>query len=156
MEKRIRVAAKAIIIEENHLLCVVKKAKGQISYLLPGGGQQHSETLPNALRRECLEELGVAIAVEQVLFVREFIADNHYEKSHFQNFHQVEIMFRCVLKEALNHDFCARSKTLDVNQIGLAWMPLYSYLLAAFIHNSSFLILLKMPLPTPIYIGDID
>ncbi len=156
MEKRIRVAAKAIIVEENQLLCVVKQSKGRTKHLLPGGGQQHGETLYDTLRRECLEELGVAISVEQVLFVREFIANNHYERNQLPDFHQVEIMFKCILKEPIDEQFCTKSKTLDLNQIGLVWMPIEQLPHCCFYPQQLIPYLTKMPMQTPIYIGDID
>lgn len=156
MKKRIRVAAKAIIIEQNQLLCVVKQSRGQTAHLLPGGGQQYGETLHDALRRECLEELGVAIYVEHMLFVREFIANNHYKKNQFQDFHQVEVMFKCVLKEPLDEQFCTKSKTLDLNQIGLSWMPIEQLSFCCFYPQQLIPYLAKIPVQTPIYIGDID
>ena len=42
-------------------------------YLLPGGGQNHGETLKECLIRECYEELGVHVRVQKLLCTREYI-----------------------------------------------------------------------------------
>jgi 8-oxo-dGTP diphosphatase len=57
----VRLSVKAIIIREGHLL--VLKCRDELGawYVLPGGGQQVGETLDQALRRECLEELGCEV-----------------------------------------------------------------------------------------------
>jgi ADP-ribose pyrophosphatase YjhB (NUDIX family) len=54
-----RNSAKAIIVREGRLLVTRNSDPEGDWYILPGGGQNHSEPLHATLRRECLEEIGV-------------------------------------------------------------------------------------------------
>jgi len=54
----VRLSVKAIIVREGRLLVLKCRDQQGFWYVLPGGGQQVGETLDQALRRECLEELG--------------------------------------------------------------------------------------------------
>ena len=57
----IRNSAKAIIIRDGCLLLVQNKDEEGDWYTLPGGGQNHGETLREALQRECQEKISVSI-----------------------------------------------------------------------------------------------
>lgn len=51
----------------------------------PGGGVEFNETVPEAVKREFLEETGLSVQVEELLFVNEFIK---------WPFHAIELFFR--------------------------------------------------------------
>ena len=59
MTNKVRCSGKAIIIEDNRLLTIVKKDEDGLYYIFPGGGQELGETIEQCVKRECLEELGV-------------------------------------------------------------------------------------------------
>ena len=95
--ERIRVSAKAVIVSDGRvLLCRNVDEKGDW-YCLPGGGQRRGETLVEAVRRECLEEIGDEVEVGRLLFVRDYIAANHEFAPTDPEVHQVELMFACTL-----------------------------------------------------------
>lgn len=69
---RVRVAA--AIIAHGGLVVVTQHKHGSSYALLPGGGVAWGEPLIRALEREVLEEIGLPIAVENLLLVNDSIA----------------------------------------------------------------------------------
>lgn len=117
----VRTAARAVIVRDGALLVVTLRDASGPFYVLPGGGQKHGEALSDTVRRECLEELGVAIDVGRMLYVREYIGKNHAFRSRHRAFHQVEIVFECKIADEANlgHGF-----EEDKRQVGCTWLPL--------------------------------
>ena len=76
--KMIRNTVRALIIQNDKLLSIKKERPNVgIYYALPGGAQEPNETLEQALKRECIEELGVEIIESKLLCIREYISRNH-------------------------------------------------------------------------------
>lgn len=116
----LRYAAKALIIENDRLLCLRKEGDIGKYYVLPGGGQEPGELLPGALVRECLEELGAKVEVGRLRFVQEYIGNNHLFKDLHGRMHFVNLYFECrLLEPALTHPLSP-----DVGQVGLEWLEL--------------------------------
>jgi 8-oxo-dGTP diphosphatase len=116
--KKVRISAKAIIIQHGRLLVVKKRDSVGEWYVLPGGGQEYGETLPAALNRECLEEIGSEVTVGRLRFIRDYIA-KHHEFAAEDDAHQVELMFECQLTSAPG----LGSKP-DSMQTGIEWLEL--------------------------------
>lgn len=108
---RLRNSAKAIVIHEEKLLVTKLKDQDDIYYLLPGGGQEPGEILPETVKRECLEETGIEVEVGELILLREYFLD--------KGVHGVEFMFSCKF-------IGERSGILqpDDNQIGIEWIPI--------------------------------
>lgn len=117
----IRTAAKAIIIEDGMLLVTENRDDQGVFYLLPGGGQEPGETLPEALVRECAEELCCRVEVEDLVLVRDYIAANHEFSVEEPDMHHMEFMFRCTLADGAEP--CS-GPCADNWQIGVRWLPL--------------------------------
>jgi ADP-ribose pyrophosphatase YjhB (NUDIX family) len=90
---RFRNSAKALIIEDNRLLAIQHAGVSGQYHALPGGGQRPFETLTDALKRECIEELGVHVDVGDLLFIREYIGKNHEFAEKDGDAHQIEFYF---------------------------------------------------------------
>lgn len=116
----IRTATKAIIIENDKILLNKYNNNNKSWYTFPGGGQDHNEDLKSNLKRECLEEMGANVEVEDVLFVREYIADHHNPSANRVGYHQVNIIFQCKL---LSNKFETPLQP-DPSQIGVEWVPI--------------------------------
>lgn len=114
----VRNSVKAIITRDNKLLCIRKQDAEGFYYVLPGGGQERHENFVQTVQRECLEELGVSIKVNQLKYIREYIGLNHEFK---QDVHQVEFMFDC---ELLGEPDLTKATNQDPGQSGLEWILL--------------------------------
>ncbi len=119
--KPLRNSAKAIIIRDGHLLCTKNRDLLGDFYLLPGGGQNHGETLKDAVLRECHEETGARIEVGNLYFVREYISANHELAEYDDSIHQIEFMFLCSLLEETGSSSAGNH---DAMQTGIEWLPI--------------------------------
>ncbi len=120
MPRHVRLSAKAIIIQDGRLFTMHHRDRIGDYYLLPGGGVHNGEDLASALQRECMEEANARITVGDILFVRDYIEDNHEFAGNKPGFHQVEIMFSCKL---LNPEDVFVGAEPDARQIGFTWLP---------------------------------
>lgn len=120
-DRPLRNSAKALIIEDNKVLCTRNRDLFGDFYLLPGGGQNHSETLKEALIRECLEEIGALVEVGNLYFIREYISANHELAELDNSIHQIEFIFACTLTEPLQS---RPAHSIDAMQTGIVWLPI--------------------------------
>ena len=95
----IRSAARALIIHDRRVLFVEMRNDAGAFYILPGGGQVHGEPLSETVKRECAEELGVAVSVGSLCYTREYIGKHHNFDSRHAHFHQIEHVFFCDLEQ---------------------------------------------------------
>ena len=119
--KPIRNSVKAILIEEGKLLVTRNRDADGEFYLLPGGGQRPGETFLQALERECLEEIGARIVVEEILLIREYISAHHEFADAEGDVHQIEFMFRCALNDGERPRI---GPVPDIWQTGIVWLPI--------------------------------
>jgi ADP-ribose pyrophosphatase YjhB (NUDIX family) len=117
----IRVANKAIIIRDDHLLVTVNSSPSGTFYLCPGGGQDHGEDAYEGLRRECREEIGCDVVVGDFAFLRDYVGADHEFADHDGGHHQREAYFFCRLAPGVEPSFDGEG---DVWQTGIAWIPL--------------------------------
>jgi 8-oxo-dGTP diphosphatase len=148
----VRVSAKAVIIRDDHLLVTAHRDESGEYYLLPGGGQERFESLHDALRRECLEEIAARVEVGELLFVRDYIARNHEFAADDPQTQQVEIMFACRVPD----DYIPRSGAIpDPRQHGVVWLPLTA-LPSVRLYPAALKPVLARSDRTPAYLGDVN
>ncbi|AXK46968.1 NUDIX domain-containing protein [Brachybacterium saurashtrense] len=118
-----RVAVKALIIDRRAVLMNrYVDPSGHEMFELPGGGQEHGEDQPAALRRECREEIGAEVEVHQVACLFEFMATRSVrEGTPIAPFHQVNVAYWCGLAEG---ELPGEGTDPDPGQQGTAWLPL--------------------------------
>lgn len=94
-----RLAVRALIVQDGKLL-LVNAYPGQQSDLWcpPGGGVKRGASLPDNLRREVHEELGVAIEVGAPCLVNEY----HDPKS---GYHQVDVYFHARILDEITPEW---------------------------------------------------
>lgn len=154
MSHRIRNSAKAIIIQNGCLLVIRKSSSSDNYAVLPGGGQKKSETLPQALKRECLEEINAKVKVGELRFVREYFSDHHEFADEERHVHQVEFFFSCSLKAPYRP---SQGQAPDPGQLEVVWVPLdeldqvnlYPKAIIPLLQNSD-------QYGQPIYLGDVN
>ncbi len=117
---KIRTAAKALILKDDKLLLIKHKIE-KTYYTLPGGGQNHNEELKDTVVRECKEELGANIKVNDLAFVFEYIADRHEITVAKKGFHQLDLVFDCQLESEVDLSI---ANEMDDGQIGYEWISL--------------------------------
>jgi len=112
MERRIRNSAKALIIRDGKMAAVKLEDSDGIWYIMPGGGQETEELLPETVSREAAEELGLRVRAKELVFV--------VEGRHGESFHRVDLVFLCEylgeIENAVLHG--------DTNQTGVEWLDL--------------------------------
>lgn len=112
MERKIRNSAKALIIKDGKMLASKINDKGDVFYIMPGGGQDTEELLPDTVKRECAEELGIVVETKSLVFVVEGL--------HGEAFHRVDLVFLCeYIGEIKNAEIHG-----DTNQIGFEWLSI--------------------------------
>ncbi|WP_339304506.1 NUDIX domain-containing protein [Paenibacillus sp. FSL R5-0519] len=120
--KPIRNSAKAVIVQDGRLLVIRLEDQYGTAYVFPGGGQEKGEELKDAVARECLEEIGQAVNVGELLHIREYIGKNHEFAEWDADIHQVEFYFACSLinPEATNFE----GSNPDDHQVAVEWIAL--------------------------------
>lgn len=112
MVRQIRISAKAVIIQNGKLLAIKLNDGKEEWYILPGGGQDCEERLPQTVEREVREEAGIEVKCKDLLFVIEGV--------HGESFHRVDLVFLCdYIGEALDATLHS-----DTNQVGVEWLDL--------------------------------
>lgn len=152
----IRNSAKAIIIVDGRILLTKNQDDEGYFYLFPGGGQEHGETLHKALVRECLEEVGQAVEIGELLHIREYIGKNHEHSSFDFNVHQVEYYFVCNLLNGIHKH--GEPANPDSHQVGVEWVHMDD-LIEYRIYPKELrknIISYSMNEKTPVYLGDIN
>ncbi len=152
--KPIRSAPKAIIIEDGRLLALKMRDAEGSWYMLPGGGQQIGETLHEALRRECREELGVDVEIGRLCFVRDYIGRNHEFADEDGDAHQVECMFDCRI---IDHAGLGDGSETDPGQVGVEWLPVETLEQYRLYPKALRPLIRRMDAdPLPVYMGDVN
>jgi ADP-ribose pyrophosphatase YjhB (NUDIX family) len=120
--KPIRNSAKAVIVQDGRLLVIRLEDQYGAAFVFPGGGQEKGEELKDAVARECLEEIGQAVTVGELLHIREYIGKNHEFAQWDADVHQVEFYFECKLVDPKAKIF--EGSNPDDHQVAVEWIPL--------------------------------
>ena len=149
----IRNCAKAIIIRDQRILTVKYSDKSGEYYALPGGGQLHGETLPEALVRECQEELGITVKNQKLRFLREYIGKDGKSSWRDADVHQVEFIYECDLAPGEEPQVGSHR---DHSQVDISWIPIDSIMSFRF-YPKKLMDYLGRPFPDQIeYWGPVD
>lgn len=112
MGRVVRNAAKALIIKDDKMLAIKIGDGKEEWYIMPGGGQDVEELLPDAVCREVSEELGLHIEVKDLVFAIEGL--------HGEDSHRVDLVFLCEYKGTIEIAILQG----DTNQVGYDWLDI--------------------------------
>ena len=149
----IRNGVRAVIFRDNHVLLLRKRYEDHSErYVLPGGSQDTGETLEEALRRECLEEIGTEIRLSGLLYLGDFFKPRGTEPQTYRQ--QVEYFFSCEVPDTYE---ARNGRRPDKHQVDVVWSPV-SRLDAINIFPSGVAeLLMKNSIrPHSIYVGEIS
>ncbi len=152
-----RSSVAAVIIHKENLLVVKKRDEKGIFYSFPSGGQEAGETLAQAGQREVLEEVGCAVQVGPLLWVREYIGKYHENADLEGDVHVVCHLFHCTISE-FSHPF--QGSAPDPTQEGIEWLPLGQLATCRFYPRALIPWLIELgqgiPSSVPLYVGDVN
>ena len=114
MESMVRNAAKALIIKDGKMLAIKLKDEQDEWYIMPGGGQDVEEILPENVCREVAEELGLQVEVKDLVFVIEGV--------HGESFHRIDLVFLCEYRGKIENAVLQS----DTYQVGYDWLDIKS------------------------------
>ena len=112
MSRQIRTSAKAVIIQNGKLLAIKMNDGKEEWYILPGGGQEDEEMLPQTVEREVREETGIKVICKDLLFVIEGVRG--------ESFHRMDLVFLCEYLGKIPNAVLYS----DMNQMGFDWLDL--------------------------------
>ena len=87
IQKKAIERVRAVIINSNKILLINRIKENNSYWVIPGGGVERGESRKQAVKRECLEELGINVQVER-LFLRRIGDKPGMEGQH-------EFFYRC-------------------------------------------------------------
>ncbi|MDT9722502.1 NUDIX domain-containing protein [Paenibacillus sp. ClWae2A] len=151
--KPIRNSAKAVIVQDGRLLVIRLEDQYGTAYVFPGGGQEKGEELKDAVARECLEEIGQAVNVGELLHIREYIGKNHEFAEWDADIHQVEFYFACSLIDPEATIF--EGSNPDDHQVAVEWIALEELSQIRLYPKTIGELLLKSD-SSSIYLGDLN
>lgn len=112
MKRVVRNSAKALIIKDDKMLAIKISNGKEEWYIMPGGGQDVEELLPETVCREIAEEMGLQVEVKDLVFVIEGLNG--------EKFHRVDLVFRCDYKGKIDNAILQN----DTNQVGYDWLDI--------------------------------
>lgn len=85
---RWRVSAYGVLVENNQIL-LLKNALTKSELFLPGGEVEINEDIPQAIKREFVEEVGISVEVDSMIYYRE----SFFKGPRQGAFHSIQLFF---------------------------------------------------------------
>ena len=117
----IRNAVRAFIVRDEKVLLLRKDGypTGGERYALPGGAQEHGETLEQALQRECLEEIGTEVRILDLLHLADWFKQRETDPPSRRQL--LECLFVCEVPDGYTPRNGHRP---DKHQVEVVWVAL--------------------------------
>ena len=116
----IRNAARALIVRDGAVLLQACHIAGEELHILPGGTQEFGEPLDATVRREVLEETGLTVRVDGLLWLCEWVERTH-RPVEGDGAHVLAAIFRCTPEADTP---IVPPAVPDTDQVDVRWVPL--------------------------------
>jgi len=117
-----RIGAYGVIIKDNKIALVMKKNGGyKGKYDLPGGGNEHNESLTDTLVREIKEEIGRVVINCKLLNCYTFNLKWQMDNGEYEDLHHIGIIYKVDIDNdnlvSIDELDTSYSKWIDINEI---------------------------------------
>lgn len=118
----IHISARAVIVQDNHILLNECHSEPGVYYTFPGGTVNAGEPSREALVREVHEEVGLTVAVGKLLLVCEYIPAGTKSSFRAAQSPRISLFFACTVRSDAE---CRGSACQpDWDQVGHRWLEL--------------------------------
>lgn len=118
---KLNFSSRGLLVEDGKVLFVEYTIEGGNYFALPGGSLEVGESIEDCVKREFLEEVGIAVSPKELILVNEFIDENpkYAAPSWKQGIHQIETIFEV---ERTNASITKVELKLDFGMEGFRWL----------------------------------
>jgi len=146
----IRNVVRAVITSNGSVLLQRKvDDDGTERYSLPGGAQEQGERLADALQRECEEEIGTRVKINDLLFVGDYFRVKKTDPPTTR--HLLEFLFACTVDSDYQP---ANGPHPDKHQVDVVWIPIDN-LTDINLVPADYIALLQGQVQSRIYVGQL-
>ncbi|ACF13090.1 NUDIX hydrolase [Chloroherpeton thalassium ATCC 35110] len=115
-----KISVKALILKQNQVLAIKQVRKKGVYYSLPGGKQKRCESLIETLVRECKEELGTEIFIDDLWALNDSTSEKE-KADKLKRKHALEFVFRCEVPESYQ---IHNGPSPDKGQVSVEWIDI--------------------------------
>lgn len=124
--QNIHVQARALIIQDEHILLCKTKGLKENFYFLPGGHVNHAESLIDCLKRELKEEIGLDFKIGDFLACSE-----HYYNQKYQLYkchkHDYGFIYRAEISQQLTNNIQTIEDHIEIHLLKLSDLDNINY-----------------------------
>ena len=122
MEKYVHIGVYGILVEDNHIL-LIKKSRGPHTgkWDLPGGTIEFGEEPYETLKRELLEETGIAEIEGTIRSAKSYTIIYPYKDNQLEEMHHIGIIYNV---KVLNKSYDLKINGDEQDSLGARWISL--------------------------------
>lgn len=112
-----RIAAYAVVLSEDKTILTVTEKKDPDHYMLPGGGIEAVESIPEGVMRECYEETGYRVKLSDT--VPFFVGETYFFDAKY--YHCVNLFYHATLVDGMQNAEAINQSEDEIASVD--WVP---------------------------------